>query len=226
MQSLKNNPIDACNIKRIIDKHSRDIPSTLGQNWLIYGQQPDPSQKEEAIAQTCYAALNLFPAADWTKDLQGDGTWQRARFFELSHPDIEADGENRSHHVVIFVFPHSETETEFNQSSSQIFPHLIPLFYYRNKILVANELREQSKQSLKYDAMSLGLKPLETYVKTMTNIIEMERTKNERSLNQIVAIGGGHQRCFPSDGYRCRSVQGYCCHPLSRRRRKNSYRTS
>lgn len=36
--------------------------------------------------------------------------------------------------------------------------------------------------------LSAGLKPLETFIKTIEGIIEIEKTKNERTLNQTVAI--------------------------------------
>jgi hypothetical protein len=39
-----------------------------------------------------------------------------------------------------------------------------------------------------YQALSAGLKPLENFIKTIGGIIEIERTKNERTLNQTVAI--------------------------------------
>jgi len=39
-----------------------------------------------------------------------------------------------------------------------------------------------------YQILSAGLKPLETFIKTIEGIIEIERTKNERTLNQTVAI--------------------------------------
>lgn len=39
-----------------------------------------------------------------------------------------------------------------------------------------------------YNALSSGLKPLENFIKTVEGIIEIEKTKNERKLNQTVAI--------------------------------------
>jgi hypothetical protein len=39
-----------------------------------------------------------------------------------------------------------------------------------------------------YQALSAGLKPLENFIKTIAGIIEIEKTKNERTLNQTVAI--------------------------------------
>jgi hypothetical protein len=39
-----------------------------------------------------------------------------------------------------------------------------------------------------YQALSAGLKPLENFIKTIGGIIEIERTKNERTLNRTVAI--------------------------------------
>jgi hypothetical protein len=39
-----------------------------------------------------------------------------------------------------------------------------------------------------YQALSAGLKPLENFIKTIGGIIEIERTKNERTLNQTIAI--------------------------------------
>lgn len=39
-----------------------------------------------------------------------------------------------------------------------------------------------------YQALSAGLKPLENLIKTIGGIIEIERTKNERTLNKTVAI--------------------------------------
>ncbi|HEY9600512.1 MAG TPA: hypothetical protein V6C85_02815, partial [Allocoleopsis sp.] len=39
-----------------------------------------------------------------------------------------------------------------------------------------------------YQILSAGLKPLETFIKTIEGIIGIEKTKNERTLNQTVAI--------------------------------------
>ena len=39
-----------------------------------------------------------------------------------------------------------------------------------------------------YQALSVGLKPLETFTKTVEGIIEIEKTKNERKLNKTLAV--------------------------------------
>lgn len=39
-----------------------------------------------------------------------------------------------------------------------------------------------------YQILSVGLKPLETFIKTIGGIIEIEKTKNDRTLNQTIAI--------------------------------------
>jgi len=44
------------------------------------------------------------------------------------------------------------------------------------------------KISTDYESLKSGLKPLENFIKTVEGIIEIEKTKNERTLNQTIAI--------------------------------------
>ena len=50
----------------------------------------------------------------------------------------------------------------------------------------ANDKLNQIKTD--YQSLNSGLKPLENFIKTVEGIIEIERTKNERTLNKTVAI--------------------------------------
>jgi hypothetical protein len=274
-------------LKEIIIDHTRQLPAEMGESWLVWGKLATPNQDPEATAQECYSALQIVSKPKWQDDCKGRGMFQGAALFELERPDVTPDGFNRNHHILICLFPHDKTDTELKKIIGKLYPNLIRLFHYRNKILWFYEQSRQRKNTLKdgsgivqkivdslpqrlshsplnlnqlqqdlaralsishqyetelgylqeqgstielnaknykkrvqtlaqldpnsdlsflericefaaekhlshiqtdYQILSAGLKPLETFIKTIGGIIEIEKTKNERTLNQTVAI--------------------------------------
>ena len=274
-------------IKKIILDLTHQLPSEMGQTWLVWGQLATPGQDPEATAKDCYKAIQIVPKPNWKRDCKGQGRFQKATFFEIERPDITPDGLNRNYHVIICLFLHDQTKDEFEKTISKLHPHFIRLFHYRNKILWIYEQSRQLKYTLKdsssavqtivdslshritdsylnlnqlqqdladalsishyyetnlgyllehhstikvntrnyqnrvqaiaqqdpnsdlaflerfgefatekcltqlntdYQTLSAGLKPLENFIKTIQGIIDIEKTKNERTLNKTVAI--------------------------------------
>jgi hypothetical protein len=166
-------------IKQIILEHSRNLPGELGENWLIWGQLPAAvSDSElEAAAKDCYHALQIVSQPNWKRDLKGQGNYRGATFFELTQPDITADGYNRHTHALIFLFSHDQTEEEIKKNIiPQLHPDLIRLFHYRNKILWVYEKSRQLKQTLK-----------KTYatIQQIVDTLSTRSTESHLNLNQL-----------------------------------------
>ncbi len=274
-------------LKKIVLDRTHNIPGEMGHNWLIWGKLATPNQDPETTAKDCYSALEIVPKPNWRHDCKGQGTFQGATIFELERPDINPDGYNRNHHILICLFPHDKTDDEIKEIIGKLYRNLIRLFHYRNKVVWVYEQSRQLHDTLKegsgiiqklvdslpqhlassspnlnqlqqdlakalhtshqyetrlgylqeqattievnaknyqrcteaiaqldpnsdlaflerfgeyatekclsnvqtdYQALSAGLKPLENFIKTIGGIIEIERTKNDRTLNQTVAI--------------------------------------
>ncbi|MEA5467597.1 hypothetical protein [Spirulina sp. 06S082] len=137
---------------RIIDNHTTKTPAQLGQSWLFLGQIDSATQdtKEiEKIAESCYKHLEITKKINWKQDLIGRGIYQEAYFYELEQPDIILDGENRTHHLLICLFPQYKTQTEIEKIIGDLYPDFMALFHYRSKILWVCEQSRTIKTTLK-----------------------------------------------------------------------------
>ena len=133
-------------ISRIINS-----PATIGQSWFISGQLTADDQDALATAKNCYSKLNLFPNAVWNRDLQTEGQFLGANFYELWQPPGDNGKISQNHHVLICLFPYNSGQSilVLSKTFDEFYTHLIRLFAYRNKVIWAYTQSRKLKVSLK-----------------------------------------------------------------------------
>jgi hypothetical protein len=125
-------------------------PATIGQSWLVWGQLTADDQDALATAKNCYTKLNLFPNAKWDRDFQIAGKFLDADFYELWLPPGDRGNIDQNYHVLICLFPCSgQSISDINKTVAKLYPPLMRLFAYRNKVIWAYTQSRQLKADLK-----------------------------------------------------------------------------
>lgn len=126
-------------------------PATIGQSWFISGQLTADDQDALTTAKNCYTKLNLFPNALWDTDLQTEGQFLGANFYELWHPPGDKGNISQNHHVLICLFPYNSGQSilVLSKTFDEFYTHLIRLFAYRNKVIWAYTQSRQLKAGIK-----------------------------------------------------------------------------
>jgi len=125
-------------------------PATIGQSWLVWGQLTADDQDALTTAKNCYTKLNLFPNAKWDRDFQIAGKFLDADFYELWLPPGDRGDIDQNYHVLICLFPCSgQSISDINKTVAKLYPPLMRLFAYRNKVIWAYTQSRSLKGSLK-----------------------------------------------------------------------------
>ena len=126
-------------------------PATIGQSWFISGQLTADDQDALTTAKNCYSKLNLFTNAGWDRDLQTEGQFLGANFYELWQPPGDKGNISQNHHVLICLFPYNSGQSILVLSNTfdEFYTHLIRLFAYRNKVIWAYTQSRELKVCLK-----------------------------------------------------------------------------
>jgi hypothetical protein len=125
-------------------------PATIGQSWLVWGQLTADDQDALTTAKNCYTKLNLFPNAKWDRDFQIAGKFLDADFYELWLPPGDRGNIDQNYHVLICLFPCSgQSISDINNTVAKLYPPLMRLFAYRNKVIWAYTQSRPLKASLK-----------------------------------------------------------------------------
>ena len=126
-------------------------PATIGQSWFISGQLTADDQDALTTAKNCYTKLKLFPNAVWDRDLQTEGQFLGANFYELWQPPGDKGNISQNHHVLICLFPYNSGQSilVLSKTFDEFYTHLIRLFAYRNKVIWAYTQSRELKVSLK-----------------------------------------------------------------------------
>jgi len=125
-------------------------PATIGQSWLVWGQLTADDQDALTTAKNCYTKLNLFPNAKWDRDFQIAGKFLDADFYELWLPPGDRGNIDQNYHVLICLFPCSgQSISDINKTVAKLYPPLMRLFAYRNKVIWAYTQSRQLKADLK-----------------------------------------------------------------------------
>lgn len=122
----------------------------VGQTWLLWGQLPGNHPDPTSILRQCYE--KLAPDENWDSQKVGWGRFAGATFVELWRSPT--DWENLSeenHHTILILFPPRQTIETIRNGMNQLYPHLLRLFYYRNKILWSYWQSRQIKMQLQAD---------------------------------------------------------------------------
>lgn len=121
----------------------------IGQTWLIWGQLATDTQDLKATAQACYAQLKLDPKQNWETDYKGEGKFFGGTVFELWRLPEGAKQLSDGYHLLICLFPHQRNIDEIRKINQKLYPELIRVFKYRNKILWAYSESRIIKGNLK-----------------------------------------------------------------------------
>jgi hypothetical protein len=132
-------------------------PATIGQSWLVWGQLTADDQDALATAKNCYSKLKLFPTAKWETDLQAEGTFLEANFYELWLPPGDRGSIDKNHHVLICLFPYNGGQAigDISKTVAKLYVHLMRLFAFRNKVIWAYTQSRQLKADLKDAARTI-----------------------------------------------------------------------
>ncbi len=126
-------------------------PATIGQSWLVWGQLTADDQDALATAENCYSQLNLVSNAKWETDLKATGQFLGANFYELWLPPGDRGNIGQNYHVLICLFPYNSSQSigDISKTVAKVYPQLMRLFAYRNKVIWAYTQSRPLKASLK-----------------------------------------------------------------------------
>jgi len=126
-------------------------PATIGQSWLVWGQLTADDQDPLATAENCYSQLNLVRNAKWETDLKATGQFLGANFYELWLPPGDRGNIDQNYHVLICLFPYNSSQSigDISKTVAKLYPPLMRLFAYRNKVIWAYTQSRSLKASLK-----------------------------------------------------------------------------
>jgi len=126
-------------------------PPTIGQSWLVWGQLTADDQDAVATAENCYSKLNLVQNAKWETDLKATGQFLGANFYELWLPPGDRGNIGQNYHVLICLFPYNSRQSigDISKTVAKVYPQLMRLFAYRNKVIWAYTQSRPLKASLK-----------------------------------------------------------------------------
>ncbi|BAY22719.1 hypothetical protein NIES2100_24820 [Calothrix sp. NIES-2100] len=144
----------------------------IGQSWFIWGQLATDNQDAEATAQACYEQLILDSEPNWQADLRGKGEFFGGTIFELWRLPSEAQ-QSDGYHLLICLFPYQLKTDAIREMNQKLYPELMQLLRYRNKILWAYSQSRTIKSNLK------------TVYKVAQNIIS---NLNQESQNKEIKI--------------------------------------
>ncbi len=164
-------------------------PATIGQSWLVWGQLTADDQDALTTAKNCYTKLNLFPNAKWDRDFQIAGKFLDADFYELWLPPGDRDNIDidQNYHVLICLFPCSDQSiSDINKTVAKLYPPLMRLFAYRNKVIWAYTQSRQLKAKLK-DA-SRTIQEIVTQLPEQVNARKVDLKELQQSLVSYLTL--------------------------------------
>lgn len=148
-------------IKQDLCQHLKGEPvGTVGQSWFVWGQLTQPDQNVMETAKACCAAV--LPEADWKwnvefqptlKETNPVGRLLEATLVEVWQPPQQSDsGQNdpaQNRHLLICLFPSHYEINHCGKLISDLYPHLLQGFRYRNKVIWASRQGQDLKTTLK-----------------------------------------------------------------------------
>jgi hypothetical protein len=157
-------------------------PATIGQSWLVWGQLTANDQNALETAKNCYTKLNIFPNTKWDRDLKATGQFLDADFYELWLPPGDRGNIGQNYHVLICLFPYNSGQSirDISNTVAKLYPHLMRLFAYRNKVIWAYTHSRQLKADLK-DA-SLTIQQIVTQLPEQVNARKVDLKELQQSL--------------------------------------------
>ncbi|MBE9143841.1 hypothetical protein [Planktothrix mougeotii] len=138
-------------IKTLIKNQLNSCEGTIGQSWFVWGLLTSDEQNSLETAKNCYQQINLFPDGNWERDLKERGKFLGAHFYELWKPPSHQHQTCDSVHLIICLFDAqlNSSWSELSKKVEQIYPQLMRLFCYRNKVVWSYCQSRQLKIELK-----------------------------------------------------------------------------
>lgn len=189
-------------IKENILVYIKNSQGKIGQTWLIWGKLSAEKQDLEQTAKDCYKQfydklstekqnleqavkdsdkqLKLAPKQNWEKDLKGKGKILDATVFELWRLPSDWKDLSENYHLLICIFPYEESIDSILKFMPKLYPQLIHLFRYRNKILWAYSQSRQFKDNLKQD--SKLVQEIVSTISAQVNTLKPDLNKLQESL--------------------------------------------
>ncbi len=137
--------------KTLIKNQLNSDKGTIGQSWFVWGLLTSPEQNSLETAKNCYQQINLFPDDNWERDLKQTGEFLGAHFYELWKPPSHQHQTCDSVHLIICLFDVKDNNSlsEVQKKVKKIYPQLMQLFRYRNKVIWSYWQSRQLKIELK-----------------------------------------------------------------------------
>ncbi|MBD2353897.1 hypothetical protein H6G41_04555 [Tolypothrix sp. FACHB-123] len=147
----------------------------IGQSWFIWGQLAIDNQDPEATAQACYEQLILDSQQNWQDDFRGKGEFFGGTIFELWRLPSNAQ-QSEGYHILICLFPNQTKTSAIQDVNKKLYPQVMQLLRYRNKIIWAYNQSRQIKTNLK------------TVYKSAQNIISQLNTESKKAEINIITL--------------------------------------
>ena len=163
-------------------------PATIGQSWLVWGQLTADDQDALATAKNCYSKLNLFPNTKWERDLKAEGKFLDADFYELWLQPGDRGNIGQNYHVLICLFPYNNSQaiSDISKIVAKLYPHLMQLFFFRNKVIWTYTQSRQLKADLKEAARTI--QQIVTQLPQQVNAPKVDLKELQQSLVDALTI--------------------------------------
>jgi hypothetical protein len=164
--------------KTLIKNQLNSDKGTIGQSWFVWGLLTSTEQNSLETAKNCYQQINLFPDVNWKRDLKQTGEFLGAHFYELWKPPSHQHQTCDSVHLIICLFDAKDNNSllEVQEKVRRIYPELMQLFRYRNKVIWSYW---QSRQ------LKIELKKAYPIIQTTVNNLPQQVDQPRLNLNQL-----------------------------------------
>lgn len=221
MQSLENLP----QLKRKVAFHiNHQLDSTelqegkqgtIGQTWLLWGRLPGNHLTATHVAQSCCEQLLAIEVENIEQF--GQGKLAGATVYEWWQPPTEWENLGRENwHQIVMLFSPRQSVEGMRSTLKTLYPYLMRLFAYRNKILWAYARTRQIKSKLQedypllnslsrelqttvkntqfserdlYNCLASTLELSSRYARSLSDLSHHERTIQTSLLNYHIALG-------------------------------------
>ncbi|MBP0000997.1 MAG: hypothetical protein J7641_18695 [Cyanobacteria bacterium SID2] len=127
---------------------------SIGQTWLLWAKLPGNHPESSQVARAC--RRQLIPEGQWDKVKPVQGRFVGANLYEVwQAPTDWAHPSRENQHLIVLLFPPRLSVESVRTTMDAIYPHLIRLFCYRNKIVWAYSRSRALKRQLKADYIAI-----------------------------------------------------------------------
>ncbi|OAB62960.1 hypothetical protein AY599_14240 [Leptolyngbya valderiana BDU 20041] len=126
----------------------------IGQTWLLWAKLPGNHPESSQVARAC--RQQLVPEGQWEKPQSTRGRFAGANLYEVWQAPLDWEHPGRENqHLLLLLFPPRQTLDGVRQTMETLYPHLLRLCCYRNKIVWAYSRSRGLKRQLKADYIEI-----------------------------------------------------------------------